>query len=161
MNTSAHRLVFALAGLGLALASRAADVIAPAQREAGLAAARTLVAPRITDFPADAIDPFHSTAFVAAVTGVPEATKQPTTGAPQYASDSSLVASLAAALKPSGYFVIGGRETLVFGHKRVVAGDSIEVVYEGATHNVQVTEISRTSFTIRLNGQIVTRPINK
>jgi hypothetical protein len=70
-----------------------------------------------------------------------------------------LVEQIAADLKPSGNSIIGGNQTLVFGQKKVVAGDTLNIMFNGVQYEVTVIDINKTDFTIELNGTRYTRPI--
>lgn len=74
-------------------------------------------------------------------------------------TDRELLSSIAAAIKPSGYVVLGGEPTLIFGQKRVKAGNTLTITFEGVEYILQITSINRTSFTLRLNREEFTRPI--
>jgi len=74
-------------------------------------------------------------------------------------SPQDLVAAIGASLKPSGFFVLGGEPTLVFGQKRVKAGGLLTITFEGAEYTVEIVSIERPNFTLRLNREEFTRPI--
>ena len=71
----------------------------------------------------------------------------------------NLIQAIAASLKPSGYFILGGEPTLVFGQKRVKAGGTLTITFEGNEYVLEITSIDRTNFTLRLNREEFTRPI--
>lgn len=73
-------------------------------------------------------------------------------------TDRELLAAIAAGLTPRGNIVINGEQTLTFGQKRVKAGSTLTVTFEGVEYVLQVTAITRTSFTLRLNREEFTRP---
>jgi hypothetical protein len=109
-------------------------------------------------------DPFHSTTFVEALGGAvaptPTGQTQPevrVVAGPR--SNRDLLQSIAASLKPSGFFVLGGEPTLVFGQKRVKAGGSLTIRFEEKDYVLEVVSIERPNFTLRLNGEEFTRPI--
>ncbi len=152
------RCALGLALLGIAPAVRA-QVSSPATRTATVEAARKLLAAAEAVLPAGLVDPFHPTTF-----GEQASTTQASDadgGAPRpgQRSERELLMSIAGAIKPSGYFVLGGEPTLVFGQKRVKAGGTLSINFEGADHTLEVTAIDRTSFTLRLNREEYTRPI--
>lgn len=66
---------------------------------------------------------------------------------------------LAAQVAPSGSIQLGGTPILLFGQKRLKVGDSIPIVFQGATYALQISAIERTTFTLRLNSEEITRPI--
>lgn len=109
-------------------------------------------------------DPFHSTSFVEALGGavapVSTGQAQPETRvAVGPRSNRDLLQAIAASLKPSGFFVLGGEPTLVFGQKRVKAGGSLTIRFEEKDYVLEVVSIERPNFTLRLNGEEFTRPI--
>jgi hypothetical protein len=169
MITSVHRHLPRLGGillLALAVSARGADVapiIAPAKRAETVERVRQLLAPKpAATQPAD---PFFSDAYetvragrVAEEPAPGEASPaQPAPSAPK--GDRGLLQSIASSLKPSGYFVLGGEPTLVFGQKRVKAGGLLTITFEGKEYTLEVTALNRTNFTLRLNREEFTRPI--
>ena len=150
----------------LALAAEDDTVISPARRQEALDGGKKLLAPRET-VPLT-VDPFHSEAFAETVAGmgrVPGVTP-PTGGGGENPkrtptgprSDRDLLQAIASSLKPSGFFVLGGQPTLVFGQKRVKAGGFLTITFEGIEHTLEITTIDRTNFTLRLNREEFTRP---
>ncbi len=162
-----------------AVAASAADVpavIAPTARAAGVTRAKTLLAPRDAAAPADLKDPFYSEAFATAAANAGTAT--PAAGGatasaggsagakgatvarpagPRSARD--LIEAIAAGLKPSGSLVLRGEPVLLFGQKRVKAGDALTITFEGTEYTVVITAIKAPNFTFRLNNEEFTRPI--
>ena len=162
MNKLAQILVLIAAGFAGVLAAAEGDLVAsPARRQDTLASAKKLLATReitpVTD------DPFHSAAFYEMVAGlghVPGTTSPAGTSSPTGPrTDHDLLQAMAASLKPSGNFVLGGQQTLVFGQKRVKAGSSLTITFEGTEYILEIINIDRTSFTLRLNREEFTRPI--
>jgi len=130
-------------------------VVSPARRQEALEQAKKLLAIR-TIAPVT-VDPFHSEKFsemVASLNHVPN-TSAPTTAAVVTAprSQRDILQAIAASLKPTGNFVLGGQQTLVFGQKRVKAGGFL------TEYTLEIAAIERTSFTLRLNREEFTRPI--
>jgi hypothetical protein len=74
-------------------------------------------------------------------------------------STRELLQQIGASLKPSGFFVLGGEPTLVFGQKRVKAGGLLTITFEGNEYTVEIVSIDRPNFTLRLNREEFTRPI--
>lgn len=141
-------------------------IMAPGKRTEALERARQLLAPKQT--PAQSANPFFSDAFEGVRTGMANraieessasaTAANPATPAP-VKGDRALLQSIAASLKPSGYFVLGGQPTLVFGQKRVKAGGLLTITFEGKEYTLEVTALDRTNFTLRLNREEFTRPI--
>ena len=169
MITSVHRHLphlNAILLLALAVAARGADVapiIPPAKRAETVNRVRELLAPKpaVTQ-PAN---PFFSDTYETVRTGrVAEQQVPGDSGAAQQVptaakGDRGILQSIAASLKPSGYFVLGGEPTLVFGQKRVKAGGLLTINFEGKEYILEVTALNRTNFTLRLNQEEFTRPI--
>lgn len=156
------QLFFALAGALAAAAN--AQVVPPAKRAASLEAAQNLIATRDAALPSNLADPFHPPGFGASqeTPNVSPGTDNPTTepavrSGPR--TDRELVAAIAAAIKPTGNFILGGQPILAFGQKRVKAGDPLTINFEGTEYTLTITAIDRTSFTLRLNREEYTRPI--
>lgn len=74
-------------------------------------------------------------------------------------STRELLQEIGASLKPSGFFVLGGEPTLVFGQKRVKAGGLLTITFEGNEYTLEIVSIDRPNFTLRLNREEFTRPI--
>ena len=165
-SPSAVSLVLVLAAAawaGPVRAAEASDVQTPTKRQELLDQAKKLLAPREA-VPA-VVDPFHSEAFndlIAAshgggtVVGPENSHPAP---APGPRSPRGLLQAIAAGLKPSGFFVLGGEPTLVFGQKRVKAGGTVTITFEGTEYTLEITSIDRPNFTLRLNREEFTRPI--
>lgn len=135
-------------------------VSSPNKRLESLSLAKSLIDPKISA--AVKSDPFHSAAYLEGLNT--NSQMQPTgqmvpkvpTG-PRTSSD--LLQAISASLKPSGFFVIGGEPTLVFGEKRVKAGGILTISFEGVEYTLEITAIDRPNFTLRLNREEITRPI--
>ncbi len=139
-------------------------VLSPASRQQALERAKAFVAPR--EVTPVTVDPFYPAAFteaVAAMGRVNAPVQAPTTGpAPAPTgprSDRDQLQAIAASLKPSGYIVLGGQPSLSFGQKRVKAGGILTITFEGNQYTLEVVNIDRTTFTLRLNREEFTRTI--
>ena len=156
--------IAAVAAVGSAVAQEA--VSNPAKRTEVLTQSKALLAAKEQG---SAIkDPFHSEAFagtIAANAGKPvsgqasgsETGSTRTSTGPRTPHD--LLQAIASSLKPSGYFVLGGQPTLVFGQKRVKAGSLLTITFEGTEYTLEIVSIERPNFTLRLNREEFTRPI--
>jgi hypothetical protein len=167
------RLFVLLAALAGGALSRAADpaaagsVATPAMREEALDQARKLLAPR--ELLAVTNDPFHPAGFEELVAGIGRPAGTPAGPAPGGdtaavqptgpRNNRDLLQAIGAGLKPSGFFVLGGSPTLVFGQKRVKAGGTLTITFEGAEYTLEVTSIAPPNFTLRLNREEFTRTI--
>lgn len=167
MKTLFRSLGFILV-LSVAARLAAADapaVPSPAKRNSSLDLAKKFLSLADNPLPVALVDPFHPPAFAEAVSGVPAA---PAVGAPGGETsavaagprtDHSVLKSIAAALKPSGFFVIGGQPTLVFGQKKVKAGSFLTLTFEGNSYTLEIAAVDLQTFTLRLNREEFTRPI--
>lgn len=169
------RLLLVLAGAWTVTTAQAADgdVASPTVRQEALDKARKLLAPRESTPPA--LDPFHSEAFDTVLAGLgrgpgttttptdPGTTTQPpvdtTIRTPGPRSTRDLLQSIAAGLKPSSYILLGGQPILFFGQKRVKAGGTVTITFEGTEYTLEVSAINHPNFTLRLNREEFTRPI--
>lgn len=164
MSTRRPYFLVALALLAsLVVAVRAADDVSnPTKRIDTLAQAKSLLSAKDAAVVSPK-DPFHSEAYseaLGAASGRGVATDsgpvRPTQG-PR--SNRDLLQSIAASLKPSGFFVLGGEPTLVFGQKRVKAGGTLSIRFEDTDYTLEIVSIERPNFTLRLNREEFTRPI--
>lgn len=158
MKFSQSIFLAAIGLIGATSALQAQAVAKPDARLAALAAADALLEIKVSPVPADAIDPFNSVAFSEAM-GMTRAapTEGPAPAGPR--SDREILAAIAASLRPSGNFVLGGQQTLIFGQKRVKAGMPLTINFEGTEYTLEITAIDRANFTLRLNREEITRPI--
>ena len=143
-------------------AADAPAVPSPAKRNSSLDLAKKFLSLADHPLPATLVDPFHPAAFAEAVSGVP-ATPAPGGEASAVVTgprtDHSVLQSIAAGLKPSGFFVIGGQPTLVFGQKKVKAGSFLTITFEGNSYTLEIAAVDLQTFTLRLNREEFTRPI--
>jgi len=157
---------------GLAAADVQSSVANPTKRHDSLETAKALLAVQPVVLPAELINPFNPAAFAEATGTVNRNPGNGTAGtATQGAAepapvkpagpktDRDIIQAIAAALKPSGFFVLGGEPTLVFGQKRVKAGGHVTITFEGTEYTLDITSIDRPNFTLRLNREVFTRPI--
>lgn len=157
MNSRNRRLVLILCGLPVALTIQAQIVSKPDSRQSLLAESDTLLAIKPPLVPIDVIDPFNSAAFSEAMGLTRPVSGEVARVGPR--GDREILEAIGAQLKPSGNFIIGGQQTLIFGQKRVKAGMPMTINFEGVEYTIEITAIDRTSFTLRLNREELTRPI--
>jgi len=170
MKTNFTRIIgAALLLLGGAAVAAGNTVLSPAKRQEALERGKALVAAR--DIVAVAVNPFHPPAFAEAVAGMGRVSPGPTApannGGEEVATrvptgprtDRDQLQAIAAALKPSGFFTLGGQPTLVFGQKRVKAGGTVTINFEGTDYTVEISNITPPNFTLRLNREEFTRTI--
>lgn len=155
--------LIALAGAG-AVAATVDPIIAPPKRIDTLDRARAALAQK--ESPETVANPFYSESFreVLQGGGAPRPTGDEQSASPAVSptvnqTARGLLESIASSLRPSGYFVIGGQPTLVFGQKRVKAGGTLTINFEGKEYTLEVVALDRTNFTLRLDREEFTRPI--
>lgn len=157
-----------VAGLAFVAAVRAAapasDLLPPERRRQTVELALRFAAPPTPrEVPADAVYPFNPPAF-----GQPDPEELRAIAAAQAAAnaaaakpstDRALLDVIAARIMPSGTLILGGESLLIFGQKRLRVGDRLTVSYDGRDYELELTAIERTTFTLRLNRDEITRPI--
>jgi hypothetical protein len=74
-------------------------------------------------------------------------------------NDREILSNIANSITPSGTMRVGDKQILLFGQKKLKVGDSLPIVFQGTTYELQISGIERTSFTLRLNKEEITRPI--
>lgn len=150
----------------VAAAGGRADVPSPTSRKPTVALALRLAArEELPPLPADLVQPFNPAAFgqpdpeelraIAAARAAAAAASQqskPTT-------DNDFLKIIAERIMPSGTVILGGEPMLIFGKKRLRIGDRLTVTYDGRDYELVVTAIERTTFSLRLNQDEITRPI--
>lgn len=157
MKSRISPIVAAFFGLSAGLAGHAQVVSKPDLRQSTLATAEAVLSIKQSLVPVDAIDPFNSAAFSHAMgQSRPTDIDAPRVG-PR--GDREILEAIGAQLKPTGNFIISGQQTLIFGQKRVKAGMPMTINFEGTEYTIEITAIDRTSFTLRLNREELTRPI--
>lgn len=73
--------------------------------------------------------------------------------------DREVLMSLSREVTPSGTMKLGDTQILLFGQKKLKVGDSVSIVFQGVPYEIQISGIERTSYTLRLNREEITRPI--
>jgi hypothetical protein len=170
MNPARFRLcgllLLAAAFAGRASAAPLSDLVSPDKRKPVVDAATRLAAPPAeTPLPSPLINPFNPPAF-----GQPDpeelrafaaaqAAAQASAASARPSTDREFLALIAAKITPSGTVIIDDQSWLIFGRKRLRAGDRLTVTYEGRDYDLELVAIDRTTFTLRLNQEEVTRPI--
>jgi hypothetical protein len=156
-------LLFALV-LPAALFARPASDLQPADKRRPVVETAERLAKNTgpAPLPDEQINPFNPPAF-----GQPDPEEVRVASAPAAASsapgrlagDRDALAALAARITPSGTLTFGGESWLVFGRKRLRIGDHLTVTYEEHDYELELTAIDRTTFTLRLNREELTRPL--
>lgn len=88
---------------------------------------------------------------------VPSATIQPRQNS--VVSSRERLRQISSLINPTGMVILGGEPILLFGQKKFKIGDSVPIVFEGSPYELIITAIERTSFTLRLHNEELTRPI--
>ena len=157
----------ALSFVGVAFGADGEMVISPAKRQEVLDQAKALLTAK--NAVSVGKDPFHSEAYTESMTGSTHQTEGQPAPTPDNTpvkvnavrSPHELLQAIASSpsLKPSGFFVLGGQPTLVFGQKRVKAGSFLTITFEGTEYALEIVSIDRPNFTLRSNREEFTRPI--
>lgn len=142
------------------------DLTPPARRATTVELATRLAAtPEIPRLPAKSVNPFSPAGWDA-----PDPDEQRLASeaaenarraglAAQSRPQRNALASVANAIQPSGVVLLGGQPTLLIRGRRVRVGDALSATFEGRAYTVTITAITRDSFTLRMNGEELTRPI--
>lgn len=162
-----------LFGIGIAalladcFAAAASDVSEIAPRREIVASALKLVEPApVAPLSAEIVNLFDPPAFsqpsaeeLAAIAAA-RAAEMANSVKAKPATDTDLLQRIAERIVPSGTLTLGDEVLLVFGQKRLRVGDHLTVTYDGRDHDLELTEIQRLTFTLRLNRAEITRRIN-
>lgn len=138
-------------------AAPASDIGLPEKRMVTVDLARTLLTTKPYAGGVDYIvrnDPFNPAKPV-----VESAAVKPEAGAPVQLGGRDMLVNIANSITPSGTIKLGDNQILLFGQKKLKVGDSISIVFQGVAYELQITGIERTSYTLRLNQEEITRPI--
>lgn len=138
----------------IAVGAPATDVPTVQRREPIVAKAEQLSAPpRSSELPADLKNPF------AMGPSAPAPSRPDAAPTVAVVTDRDLLEKLAPHVSPTGMVQLGGEPILLFGQKRARIGDPLPITFEGNSYVLVITAIQGTSFTLRLNGEELTRPI--
>jgi hypothetical protein len=153
-------LIVSMAPLGLVAAEPVSDLLTPKKRAETLILARSLLTIKALDSSEEALaamnpfNPFQPSAPNA------EAERGPDQSAvPVVMSDRDLLKKLADEVNPSGMMQMGENIFLLVGKKRLKVGDRLAVNSGGVAYDVEISFINRTSFTLRIKNEELTRPI--
>jgi hypothetical protein len=180
MNHSAHRILvlavtaFVSVNVGVAATAAVSDVAPVAKRRPTVELAQKLAAisPPVP-LPPDAVAPFNPVAF-----GQPDpeeqraidqaaATQQAAANAAAAGqvravaavTDREQLAAIAAKIPARGSVIVGNVPRLVIDSKFVKIGAKFTVTYSGVDYVLELIAIDSTTFTLRMNGEEITRPI--
>lgn len=158
---NATRLILSLLAGGLSVShavGQRSDILPPARRAQSVEAAGKLLGQSIlTTVPATAKNPFAPVDFDRVE---PTEAPAPVAGpAPRVRTTREILEMIAANVSPTGTMFMRDEQILVFpnGHRRV--GDRITATVGGAQYSVTISGIDRTSYTLQLNNEQISRPI--
>ncbi|HEY0946568.1 MAG TPA: hypothetical protein VGD81_14920 [Opitutaceae bacterium] len=159
--SNAYILAAVICAVALPAAAQRSDVVPPQRRAATVEKAARIVQSReAAAVASDIKNPFSPPGF-----DRPDPAEQPPAAPAGPArpagprSDRELLAEVAPRITPSGTAILGGEPILLFGQKKVKVGDQLSITFDGASYVLVIAAIERTSFTLRLNREEVTRPI--
>jgi hypothetical protein len=133
-----------------ATAAAKSDLASPEKRHGSITQALALVQPVTpAPLPADLKNPF-----------IMSRDEKTTGGARQLAGDHQVLEAVASHLAPSGVVQVGDSPMLLLGEKRLKVGDYLTITFEGTEYMVELSAINHSSFTLRLNKEEITQPIN-
>ena len=157
MKTIVRSFLFIAVAAGLH-AQSASDILPPQRRTATLDLARTLLTTKPVEVSAEELaqkNPFNPVKPVVET----EVAAKPAASGSEVLGERDLLQRLAATVTPSGTMQLGDQLILLFGQKKLKVGDRLPIVFQGATYELQVSAIERTSFSLRINNAEITRPI--
>jgi hypothetical protein len=146
------------------------DIAAPEKRRVSVELAAGLAQPaKSAPVGADLVNPFSPPGFEltdaeerAAAAAANVKTGQPGQAGPRVATDRETLARIAPQVSPNGTLVLPGGETvLVFGSKKLRVGTHLTVTFNNQDYDLELVRIDRTTYTLRLNREEITRPITK
>lgn len=155
MRTFSYILLLAAIPIGLT-AQTASDISTPQKRMVTVDLIRTLLTTKPIEGSAEEIaqkDPFNPVQPI-----VDHGAEKPVAG-PAVLNDRDVLMGLAVRITPSGTVKLGDTQLLLFGQKKLKVGDTIPIVFQSTTYEIQISGIERTSYTLRLNKEEITRPI--
>jgi hypothetical protein len=148
------RYILSLASLMImAVAAMAkSDLATPEQRRESVNRAMALAQPQTPPLPATLRNPL----------GPPPPDKQELAAkqSVHHIGDHDILAAIAPHILPSGVMQIGDQPVLLLREKKLKVGDYLTITFEGTDYMIELSAISRSSFTLRLNKEEITQPIN-
>jgi hypothetical protein len=149
----------------IAPAAKRRTTVELAQKFATVAAPAPLAADSVLPFNPAAFnqpDPEEQRAFEQAAAKLRAQGEAPAGGSGQAlpgATAREQLAAIASQIRPSGSMLVRGEPRLILQSRFVKTGDKFTVTYAGVDHVLELTAIDLTTFTLRLNGEAITRPI--
>jgi hypothetical protein len=146
-------------GATIALGEPLSDIPFPAKRADTVKFAKTLVFLQSEPAQAPNEGTFKNPFNPSEVSASSSASSTTVGGAASAPGEIVQLAQIAPNITPSGSVKIGSESFLLFGQKRFKVADHLPIVFEGKSYELEIVEIQSTSFTLRLNGVEITRPI--
>jgi hypothetical protein len=146
------RYILPVLGWSILAATAAAksDLATREKRQESIDQAMTLVQPAApAPLPTDLKNPFvlsHDSKYGAATN--------------QLSSDHEVLLAAAAHIVPTGVVQIGDSPIMLLGEKKLKVGEYLTITFAGNDYVVEIAAISHSSFTLRLNKEEITQPIN-
>lgn len=135
----------------------AQDIATPQKRTASLDLARSLLTTQPLALGVAEVE--RKNPFNPSVASTQPAVATQDSPAPVVVADRERLSQLASQLIPTGSVQLGETAYLLFGQKKFKVGDVLPIGFQGATYELVITAIERTSFSLRLNNEEITRPI--
>jgi hypothetical protein len=151
MNLSGRYILPVLAlSMLAATAAAKSDLPTPEQRRKSVNQAMALVQPAAPGpLPTDLENPF-----------VLSRDQKNTEISQRLIGDQQVLAAIAPHIVPTGVVQVGDSPILLLREKKLKVGDYLTITFEGNDYLVEVSAISHFSFTLRLNKEEITQPIN-
>jgi len=129
------------------------DLTTPEQRRDSVNRAMALTQPAPpVPFPADGRNPFLPPQEKRAATQ----TKRALSG------DREILTAIAGRIVPSGVMQdLDGHPILLLREKKLKVGDYLTITFEGTDYMIELAAIDHSSFTLRLNKEEITQPLNQ
>jgi hypothetical protein len=135
-----------------ATAAAKSDLATPDERRESIDQAMALVRPTVpAPLPADLKNPFV----------LSRDSSKGAEAAKQLAGDRQVLDAVGPHIVPSGVVTqVDGSPMLLLGEKKLKVGEYLTITFEGTQYMVELSAISHSSFTLRLNKEEITQPIN-
>jgi hypothetical protein len=149
---SLGRYILPVLGWSIFAATAAAksDLATPEKRHESVEQAMALVLPVApAPLPADLKNPF-----------ILSRGSKSSEGNKKLNSDREVLEAVAPHILPTGVAQVGDSPMLLLGEKKLKVGEYLTITFAGTEYMVELAAISRSSFTLRLNKEEITQPIN-
>jgi len=74
-------------------------------------------------------------------------------------TEKDILLAISEKVNPSGTATLGGEQVLLIRQKKIKKGDRLSISFDGQDYEVEITDIQRTTFSLRLNRTEISRPI--